>query len=76
MFSPVVKFTTFRVVLSLAVSNKWPFRQLDVKNAFLHRDLHEKVYLRQPPDFIDSHKPNHVCLLHKSLYRLKQAPHA
>ena len=35
-FSPVVKATTVRVVLSLIVTNKWPLRQLDVKNAFLN----------------------------------------
>ncbi|RVW73295.1 Retrovirus-related Pol polyprotein from transposon RE1 [Vitis vinifera] len=38
-FSPVVKATTVRVVLSLAVTNKWPLRQLDVKNAFLNDTL-------------------------------------
>ncbi|RVW36119.1 Retrovirus-related Pol polyprotein from transposon RE1 [Vitis vinifera] len=34
-FSPVIKATTVRVVLSLVVTNKWSLRQLDVKNAFL-----------------------------------------
>ncbi|RVW16345.1 Retrovirus-related Pol polyprotein from transposon RE1 [Vitis vinifera] len=33
-FSPVVKASTVRVVLSLAVSHKWPLRQLDVKMPF------------------------------------------
>lgn len=47
-FSPVVKSTTVRVVLSLAITRQWPLRQLDVQNAFLHGDLKETVYLRQP----------------------------
>jgi len=35
-FSHVVKTTTIRVVLSIAIRSKWEVRQLDVKNVFLH----------------------------------------
>ncbi|RVW76295.1 Retrovirus-related Pol polyprotein from transposon RE1 [Vitis vinifera] len=75
-FSLVVKATTVRVVLFLAVTNKWPLRQLDVKNTFLNGTLTEHVYMEQPPGYIDSRFPTHVYLLKKALYGLKQAPRA
>ncbi|GAA0183974.1 transmembrane signal receptor [Lithospermum erythrorhizon] len=73
-FSPVTKPTIIRLILSPAISDNWPIRQLDIKNAFLNGHLAETVYLKQPPGFIHPNFPNHVCRLHKSLYGLKQAP--
>ena len=67
-FSPVIKPTTIRLVLSLVVTFNWPIQQLDLSNAFLHGILDEEVYMEQSRGFIDESKPNFVCRLHKPLY--------
>ncbi|PRQ31062.1 putative RNA-directed DNA polymerase [Rosa chinensis] len=75
-FAPVAKINTIRVLLSLAANLDWPLQQFDVKNAFLHGDLHEEVYMDLPPGYGTSSKEQVVCKLKKSLYGLKQSPRA
>ncbi|XP_049366655.1 uncharacterized protein LOC125831528 [Solanum verrucosum] len=51
-FSPVAKMASFRLLISMAAINHWPLFQLDIKNAFLHRELVEEVYMEQPLGFV------------------------
>ena len=75
-FSPVATMTAVRLFISLAATNHWPLFQLDIKNAFLHGDLQEEVYMEQPPGFVAQGELGKVCRLRKSLYGLKQSPRA
>ncbi|XP_033131783.1 uncharacterized protein LOC103828783 [Brassica rapa] len=72
-FSPVIKSTTIRLVIDIAVTKSWPLKQLDINNAFLQGDLIEEVYMMQPPGFVDKDRPGYVCRLRKPIYGLKQA---
>jgi hypothetical protein len=75
-FTPVVKPTTIRTVLTIAASKRWATRQLDISNAFLHGSLQEHVLCQQPTAFVDATHLDAVCLLDKALYGLRQAPRA
>jgi hypothetical protein len=70
-FSPVVKSATIYLILSIAVSNDWSLRQLDINNAFLHGVLEEDVFMRQPPGFEDKNHPDYLYKLDKAIYKLK-----
>ncbi|KAI3681509.1 hypothetical protein L6452_36308 [Arctium lappa] len=50
--------------------------KMDVKTAFLNDILKEEVYISHPEDFVNLEKPNHVYILYKAFYGLKQPPRA
>uniref|UniRef100_A0A8R7JYP9 Reverse transcriptase Ty1/copia-type domain-containing protein n=1 Tax=Triticum urartu TaxID=4572 RepID=A0A8R7JYP9_TRIUA len=49
---------------------------MDVNNAFQHGHRTKRVYCQQPIGFVNASHPDHVCLLEKFLYGIKQAPRA
>ena len=60
-------------LLTLAVTNSWPIRQLDVNNALLQGSLTDEVFMEQPPGFSDFLTPDYVCKLHKPIYGLRHS---
>ncbi|KAI3790253.1 hypothetical protein L2E82_03169 [Cichorium intybus] len=74
VFTPVVKHSSIRTLLSIVAMHNYELEQLDVKTAFLHGELEEDIYMEQPEGFIIPGKENLVCRLKKSLYGLKQSP--
>ncbi|MBN2228911.1 MAG: hypothetical protein JW779_04890, partial [Candidatus Thorarchaeota archaeon] len=71
-FAPVARYETIRLLLALKATMSMHIAQFDIKTAFLHADLEEEVYMKQPPGF--QQPGGKVCFLKKSLYGLCQAP--
>ena len=73
-FSPVAKLASVHLFIPLVASYDWDLHQLDIGNAFLHGNLQEEVYIKQPPRFFAQEEIGKVCHLWKSLDSLKQSP--
>ena len=73
VFSPIVRFETVRLMLSMAALEKWVISGLDVKNAFLYGKLDEEIYMEQPEGFRVPGHEHMVVRLKRALYGLKQA---
>src|SRR5258708_5260212 len=70
---PVIRLETIQAIIAIATQEKLMIQQMDVKGAYLNGYLKETIYMRQPEGFDDG--TNCVCLLVKTLYRLKQSSH-
>ncbi|KAJ9538151.1 hypothetical protein OSB04_030884, partial [Centaurea solstitialis] len=75
-YAPVARIEAIRIFLAYAAHKNMTVYQMDVKCAFLNGVLQEEVYVEQPEGFVDPRFPNHVYILDKALYDLKQAPRA
>nr|GEW14592.1 zinc finger, CCHC-type [Tanacetum cinerariifolium] len=73
-YAPVIRITTIRLLLALAVIHNLVIHQIDVKIVFLNGDLDKEVYMKQPEGFVMPGNEHKACKLVKSLYGLKQAP--
>ena len=67
---------SIRLLLSMVAMSSWVLYQLDIKNAFLHGDLADELYMEQAPEFVAQGESGLVCRLGRSLYGLKQSPRA
>jgi hypothetical protein len=73
IFSPVAKLTSIIFLLSVAAAFDFEVEQMDVKTTFLHGDLEEEIYMKQPKGYAVKGKRELVCKLKKSLYDLKES---
>ena len=60
-FSPVVRFSSIRMLLSFALQHGMHIHQMDVVSAFLHGRLEEEIYMTQPSGYSVKGKENLVC---------------
>uniref|UniRef100_A0A2N9H7S4 Uncharacterized protein n=1 Tax=Fagus sylvatica TaxID=28930 RepID=A0A2N9H7S4_FAGSY len=61
---PVIKPTTVRTVLSIAISSGWSLRQIDIQNAFLHGTLSEEKH-RGCPSILGLTRPDIAFAVNK-----------
>ena len=73
-FSPVVKLTAIRVILTLAAVHDLECEKMDAVTAFLNGDLQEDIKWQIPEELCSTENDGMVRKLLKSLYGLKQAP--
>ena len=73
-YSPMMRMNSIRMILAIAALWNLEVHQMDVKTAFLNRDLDEEIYMEQPEGFFTLGLEGKVYKLVKSLYGLKQAP--
>lgn len=71
-YSPVVCFTSLRLLFALAAKLNLDVHHLDIETAFFHGNLDKEIYLAQPDGFIRTGQEDKIYRLHKAFYGLKQ----
>jgi hypothetical protein len=52
IFSPVAKYTSIRIIISLAAVFGWKLHQMDVKTVFLNGEVEKEVYIEKHEGFV------------------------
>jgi hypothetical protein len=70
-FSPVMRFASIRLILSIVAKKDLELFEMDVKTAFLNGELDEEIYMAQSVGFEVQGHDRKVCCLSRSIYSLK-----
>src|SRR5438046_2952320 len=73
IYTSIARFSTIRTLIIITIELGFKIYQIDIITAFLYEELEERIYIEQLEEYIVSDKENHILLLLKSLYGLKQA---
>ena len=74
VFAFVAHFKPTRILIALEAQECWSLHHLDMKSAFLNREIKEEIYVTQPKAYVKERKEEWVLKLNKDLSGLKQAP--
>ena len=71
--SLTVAMASFRLFMTICKYCRVILTHMDIRNAYLHAEVDEEIYMQQPEGFIDKEHPMHICKLKKALYSMHQA---
>ena len=63
VFAPVTRLKSICLLLAIATHHSWEVHHMDVKFAFLNRELKETIYVLQPPRFLGNDNSDKVLRL-------------
>ncbi|KAA5550856.1 hypothetical protein F3G54_33345, partial [Pseudomonas aeruginosa] len=75
-FSPVLKYSTLKLLFAITVNLNLSITHLDVTTAFLNGHLDETVFMQLPQSFECKPNADKVLKLKKAIYGLKQSARA
>jgi hypothetical protein len=71
-FSPIMKFDSIKIVISIIVVEDMNITQFDVCTAFLYGEIEEEIHMTQPLGLENIKETGKICRLCMVLYGLQQ----